>query len=55
MVGAYVGADITAGVLSSALYDTDALTLFIDVAPTARSFWATRLADHLRLLGRTGL
>ena len=31
MVGAYVGADITAGVLSSGMYDTDALTLFIDV------------------------
>jgi uncharacterized 2Fe-2S/4Fe-4S cluster protein (DUF4445 family) len=31
VVGAYVGADITAGVLSSGMYDTDALTLFIDV------------------------
>jgi uncharacterized 2Fe-2S/4Fe-4S cluster protein (DUF4445 family) len=31
MVGAYVGADITAGVLASGMYDTDALTLFIDV------------------------
>jgi uncharacterized 2Fe-2S/4Fe-4S cluster protein (DUF4445 family) len=31
MVGAYVGADISAGVLSSGMYDTDALTLFIDV------------------------
>jgi uncharacterized 2Fe-2S/4Fe-4S cluster protein (DUF4445 family) len=31
MVGAYVGADITAGILASGLYDTDALTLFIDV------------------------
>jgi uncharacterized 2Fe-2S/4Fe-4S cluster protein (DUF4445 family) len=30
-VGAYVGADITAGVLASGIYDTDALTLFIDV------------------------
>ncbi len=30
-VGAYVGADITAGVLASGLYDTEALTLFIDV------------------------
>ncbi len=30
-VGAYVGADITAGVLSSGLYKTDKLTLFIDV------------------------
>jgi len=31
MVGAYVGADITAGVLSSGMYDSEALTLFIDV------------------------
>lgn len=31
IVGAYVGADITAGVLASGMYDTDALTLFIDV------------------------
>jgi uncharacterized 2Fe-2S/4Fe-4S cluster protein (DUF4445 family) len=31
MVGAYVGADITAGILASGMYDTDALTLFIDV------------------------
>ena len=30
-VGAYVGADITAGVLSSEMYRTDKLTLFIDV------------------------
>jgi uncharacterized 2Fe-2S/4Fe-4S cluster protein (DUF4445 family) len=30
-VGAYVGADITAGVLSSGMYKTDALTLFMDV------------------------
>jgi len=30
-VGAYVGADITAGVLSSGMYKTDLLTLFIDV------------------------
>jgi uncharacterized 2Fe-2S/4Fe-4S cluster protein (DUF4445 family) len=31
VVGAYVGADITAGVVASDMYDTDALTLFIDV------------------------
>jgi uncharacterized 2Fe-2S/4Fe-4S cluster protein (DUF4445 family) len=31
VVGAYVGADITAGILASGMYDTDALTLFIDV------------------------
>jgi uncharacterized 2Fe-2S/4Fe-4S cluster protein (DUF4445 family) len=31
VVGAYVGADITAGVLASGMYETDALTLFIDV------------------------
>ncbi len=31
VVGAYVGADITAGVLASSMCDTDALTLFIDV------------------------
>ncbi len=31
VVGAYVGADITSGVLASGMYDTDALTLFIDV------------------------
>jgi len=31
VVGAYVGADITAGVLASNMYDTDALTLFMDV------------------------
>jgi uncharacterized 2Fe-2S/4Fe-4S cluster protein (DUF4445 family) len=31
VVGAYVGADITAGVMASGMYDTDALTLFIDV------------------------
>lgn len=31
VVGAYVGADITAGVLASGMHDTDALTLFIDV------------------------
>ena len=30
-VASYVGADITAGVLSSGVYDSDALTLFIDV------------------------
>jgi uncharacterized 2Fe-2S/4Fe-4S cluster protein (DUF4445 family) len=30
-VGAYVGGDITAGVLSSAMFRTDKLTLFIDV------------------------
>ena len=30
-VGAYVGADTTAGVLSSLMYQTEALTLFIDV------------------------
>jgi len=30
-VGAYVGADITAGVLSSRMYETDKLTMFIDV------------------------
>jgi uncharacterized 2Fe-2S/4Fe-4S cluster protein (DUF4445 family) len=31
VVGAYVGADITAGVVASKMYETDALTLFIDV------------------------
>jgi len=31
VVGAYVGADITAGVLASGMHNTDALTLFIDV------------------------
>jgi uncharacterized 2Fe-2S/4Fe-4S cluster protein (DUF4445 family) len=31
VVGAYVGADITAGILASGLYKTDKLTLFIDV------------------------
>ncbi len=31
MVGAYVGADITAGVLASEMYSTDKLTMFIDV------------------------
>jgi uncharacterized 2Fe-2S/4Fe-4S cluster protein (DUF4445 family) len=31
VVGAYVGADITAGVVASGMSDTDALTLFIDV------------------------
>ncbi len=31
VVGAYVGADITAGILASGVHDTDALTLFIDV------------------------
>jgi uncharacterized 2Fe-2S/4Fe-4S cluster protein (DUF4445 family) len=31
VVGAYVGADITAGVLASDMYDTDKLTLFIDI------------------------
>jgi uncharacterized 2Fe-2S/4Fe-4S cluster protein (DUF4445 family) len=31
VVGAYVGADITGGILASGMYDTDALTLFIDV------------------------
>jgi uncharacterized 2Fe-2S/4Fe-4S cluster protein (DUF4445 family) len=31
VVGAYVGADITAGVVASGMYDTDQLTLFIDV------------------------
>jgi uncharacterized 2Fe-2S/4Fe-4S cluster protein (DUF4445 family) len=31
VVGAYVGADITSGVLASGMYQTDALTLFIDV------------------------
>lgn len=31
MVGAYVGADITSGVLASGMHETDALTLFIDV------------------------
>jgi uncharacterized 2Fe-2S/4Fe-4S cluster protein (DUF4445 family) len=31
VVGAYVGADITAGILASGMYDTNALTLFIDV------------------------
>jgi uncharacterized 2Fe-2S/4Fe-4S cluster protein (DUF4445 family) len=31
IVGAYVGADITAGVLASGMSDTDSLTLFIDV------------------------
>jgi uncharacterized 2Fe-2S/4Fe-4S cluster protein (DUF4445 family) len=31
VVGAYVGADISAGVLASGMYDTDKLTLFIDV------------------------
>ena len=31
VVGAYVGADITAGVLASGMYETDALTLFIDI------------------------
>jgi uncharacterized 2Fe-2S/4Fe-4S cluster protein (DUF4445 family) len=30
-VGAYVGGDITAGVISSGMYATDALTLFIDI------------------------
>lgn len=31
IVGAYVGADITAGVLASEMYSTDKLTMFIDV------------------------
>jgi uncharacterized 2Fe-2S/4Fe-4S cluster protein (DUF4445 family) len=31
VVGAYVGADITAGVVASGMHSTDALTLFIDV------------------------
>lgn len=31
LVGAYVGADITAGILASGINDTDSLTLFIDV------------------------
>jgi len=30
-VGAYVGGDITAGVISSGMYDTEKLTLFIDI------------------------
>jgi uncharacterized 2Fe-2S/4Fe-4S cluster protein (DUF4445 family) len=30
-VGAYVGGDITAGVISSGMYSTDKLTLFIDI------------------------
>ena len=31
VVGAYVGADITAGILASGMHDSDALTMFIDV------------------------
>ena len=30
-MGSYVGGDITAGVISSGLYATDRLTLFIDI------------------------
>jgi len=30
-VGSYVGGDITAGVISSGMYATDKLTLFIDI------------------------
>jgi uncharacterized 2Fe-2S/4Fe-4S cluster protein (DUF4445 family) len=41
-VASYVGADITAGVLSSGLADTEALTLFIDVGTNGEMVLGTR-------------
>jgi uncharacterized 2Fe-2S/4Fe-4S cluster protein (DUF4445 family) len=41
-VASYVGADITAGVLSSGLADTEALTLFLDVGTNGEMVLGTR-------------
>ncbi len=41
-VGSYVGGDITAGVLSSGLYATDRLTLFIDIGTNGEIVLGTR-------------
>ena len=40
-IGSYVGGDITAGTLASMIWDKDEMSLFIDLAPMARSFSAT--------------
>jgi uncharacterized 2Fe-2S/4Fe-4S cluster protein (DUF4445 family) len=41
-VGAYVGGDITAGVISSGMYDTEKLTLFIDIGTNGEMVLGTR-------------
>jgi uncharacterized 2Fe-2S/4Fe-4S cluster protein (DUF4445 family) len=41
-VASYVGADITAGVLSTKLLDSDALTLFIDIGTNGETVLGTR-------------
>jgi uncharacterized 2Fe-2S/4Fe-4S cluster protein (DUF4445 family) len=41
-VGSYVGGDITSGVLSSGLFQTDRLTLFIDVGTNGEMVLGTR-------------
>ena len=41
-VGAYVGGDITAGVISSGMYDTDKLTLFIDIGTNGEMVLGTK-------------
>jgi uncharacterized 2Fe-2S/4Fe-4S cluster protein (DUF4445 family) len=41
-VGSYVGGDITAGVISSGLYTTDKLTLFIDIGTNGEMVLGTR-------------
>ena len=41
-VGSYVGGDITAGVISSGMYTTDKLTLFIDIGTNGEMVLGTR-------------
>jgi uncharacterized 2Fe-2S/4Fe-4S cluster protein (DUF4445 family) len=41
-VGAYVGGDITAGVISSGMYATDKLTLFIDIGTNGEMVLGTK-------------
>ena len=41
-VGSYVGGDITAGVISSGLYSTDRLTLFIDIGTNGEIVLGTK-------------
>ena len=55
-VASYVGADITAGVLSSGMGDGEQLTLFMDVGTNGEIVLGNRgLAGDVRVLGRPGL
>ena len=55
-IGSYVGGDITAGTLASGIWDSDALSLFIDLGTNGEIVFGNRdFLDELRLLRRPRL